>query len=142
MSETKLSAEIALGISRASRGKVITWRNNVGVGLAISAKGKLWKKIVEACIALVAKFGGRASLVKYGLCVGSSDRIGITPVLITSEMVGMTLGVFTAIEVKTPTGSATDDQENFIQQVRAAGGFAGIARTVDEAVAICSVSLL
>jgi hypothetical protein len=38
--------------------------------------------------------------IRYGLCPGSSDIIGWTPVKITPEMVGTTLPVFTAVEVK------------------------------------------
>jgi hypothetical protein len=34
--------------------------------------------------------------IRYGLCPGSSDIIGWTPVKITPEMVGTTLPVFTA----------------------------------------------
>ena len=75
-------------------------------------------------------------LVRFGLCKGSSDIIGITPVTITPDMVGKQVGVFTAIEVKTPKGKATDEQINFIQRVRDLGGFAGVARSVEEALEI------
>lgn len=63
-----------------------------------------------------------------GLCVGSSDLVGWTPVRITQDMVGDTVAVFTAVEVKTQTGRATDDQKKFIAAVQSAGGYAGIAR--------------
>ena len=79
-------------------------------------------------------FDGR--LIRFGLCIGSSDLIGWTPVTITPDMVGRTIAVFTACEVKRPGGKATEDQLNFISAVQRAGGFAGIARTPDEAVAI------
>lgn len=72
--------------------------------------------------------------VQYGLCVGSSDLIGWTPVVITQEMVGMQFAVFTAIEVKTPENKRRpDDQVNFINAVKEAGGFAGFATSVKEA---------
>ena len=64
-------------------------------------------------------------LIRYGLCVGSSDLIAIAPD-----------GVFTAIEVKTAMGQPTDAQVSFIAAVRRAGGRAGIARSGAEAVAI------
>ena len=67
-----------------------------------------------------------------GLCKGSSDIIGITPVFITPEMVGETLGVFTAIEVKTPRGKTSEAQELFIKAIRQAGGYAGVARCPDD----------
>lgn len=66
--------------------------------------------------------------IRYGLHRGSSDLIGWTSVTITPEMVGHKVAVFTAVEVKTATGQPTQEQTNFIEQVRAAGGIAGIAR--------------
>ena len=138
MSESNLSKQIAVELSKAGRGKIVSWRNNVGVGVAISARGGMFGKISAAVIALACKMGAKASIVKFGLCVGSSDRIGITTVLITPDMVGRDVGVFTAWEVKaTAKDHPTPDQINFIQAVRAAGGYAGVVRSVDEAVAVC-----
>jgi len=71
--------------------------------------------------------------VEFGLCIGSSDLIGWTSIEITPEMVGKKVAVFTAVEVKTPTGRATAEQTNFISRVREAGGIAGIARSPEEA---------
>lgn len=71
-------------------------------------------------------------LVRFGLCKGSSDLIGWRSVTITPDMVGQTLAVFTAIEVK-DRGRATDDQLRFVEVVKRSGGFAGIARTIEEA---------
>ena len=71
-------------------------------------------------------------LVRYGLCPGSSDLIGLRQVTITPDMVGQTIAVFTAIEVK-DRGRATPEQQAFIAMVQAAGGLAGIARSVDDA---------
>jgi hypothetical protein len=75
-------------------------------------------------------------LVRFGLCKGSSDIIGITPITITPDMIGKRVGIFTAIEVKTPKGKATDEQINFIQRVRDLGGFAGVARNVGDVLRI------
>lgn len=68
----------------------------------------------------------------------SSDLVGITPVLITQEMVGKTLGVFTAVEVKKSSWNPNkklDEKEqaqyNWMNWVRSLGGFAGFANTVD-----------
>lgn len=71
-----------------------------------------------------------------GLCVGSSDLIGFTPVEITPLHVGQTIAAFTAVEVKAPKGRATTQQINFIDHVRAAGGLAGIARSPEDALKI------
>lgn len=65
---------------------------------------------------------------------GTSDLIGWTPVLITQEMVGSTIGVFTAIETKkTKGGKTSEDQHNFIEQVHRAGGIAGVANSPEAA---------
>ena len=68
--------------------------------------------------------------IKYGLCNGSSDLIGWTPVTITEDMVGKKIAVFTAIEVKkNKRGSyrATTGQQAFISAVLNNGGYAGVA---------------
>ena len=63
--------------------------------------------------------------IRFGLAVGSSDLIGLTPT-----------GRFLAVEIKTPTGKATTEQLRFIEAVRARGGIAGIARSPAEALAL------
>ena len=75
-------------------------------------------------------------LVRFGLCKGSSDLIGFKPVTITPDMVGQTVAVFAAIEVKTPTGKPTPEQLHFLDRVKHFGGIAGIARSVDDVLAI------
>lgn len=68
-----------------------------------------------------------------GLCKGSSDLIGWLPVLITPDMIGQTVAVFSAIEAKTKTGRVSQDQINFIANVSQAGGRAGVARSKEDA---------
>lgn len=75
-------------------------------------------------------------LVRFGLCKGSSDLIGFKPVTVTPDMVGKTVAVFVAVEVKTPNGKATPEQVNFVNRVKEHGGIAGIARSVDDVLAI------
>lgn len=78
--------------------------------------------------------------VKFGVAnPGGSDLIGWTTVEITPEMVGRKVAVFTAIETKGERTRTTAEQVYFVQAVRAAGGFAGIAKTVEEAVNIFHV---
>jgi hypothetical protein len=112
VSEAAIQQQIRLALSRAG---VVAFRNNIG--------------------AYMDPKTGRP--VQYGVCnPGGSDLIGWTPVKITPDMVGKTVAVFTAVEVKTPTGKPTEHQLNFITQVLRAGGFAGIARSPGDAVAI------
>ena len=63
--------------------------------------------------------------VRYGLAVGSSDTIGITPIEITPDMVGKKIGVFTAVEVKLNKNGSygeTKEQKNFGKFVQRNGG--------------------
>ena len=111
MSEAAIQQQIRLALSAAG---AVALRNNVGQ--------------------YTDQKTGRP--IRYGLGVGSSDLIGWTPIVITPQMVGQTVAVFTAVEAKAPNGRPTDAQLNFINQVLRAGGFAGIARSAAEAVEI------
>ena len=67
----------------------------------------------------------------------SSDLVGIKTVTITPEMVGQTIGVFTAVEVKKSDWNGkldkhTTAQLNFINWVKLRGGVAGFARSIEE----------
>jgi hypothetical protein len=76
-------------------------------------------------------------LIRYGVAnPGGSDLIGWKSVTITHEMVGQKLAVFLAIEVKGERTRVTDQQRNFIERVRLDGGLAGVARSVEDALAI------
>lgn len=66
-----------------------------------------------------------ARALHAGLCEGSSDAIGLTPILITQEMVGKKIAVFTAVESKTGKGKLSKIQQDFINMVIALGGIAG-----------------
>lgn len=84
----------------------VVWRNNVGV------------------------LKNAAGIhIKFGLCVGSSDIIGVAP-----------CGRFLAVEVKTEKGRPTPDQIRFIEAVKRKGGIAGIARSPADAVALLTQS--
>lgn len=74
-----------------------------------------------------------ARKVRAGLEVpGSSDLIGWKSVTITPDMVGKTVAVFCAPEVKRPGQYPTKDQERFIGNVNAAGGIAGVVRSPED----------
>lgn len=67
-------------------------------------------------------------VVKYGVCnPGGSDLVGIAPG-----------GRFLAIEVKVPGAHPTPEQVRFIEAVKAAGGVAGVVRSVDDAITLLS----
>lgn len=87
---------------------------------------------------LVGRFQTRdGGWVNAGLGKGSSDLIGWTPVIVTKEMVGRRVAIFTAIEVKMP-GAYTNpkrllEQWAFLAAVRKDGGFSGLADSPEKA---------
>lgn len=102
---------------------------------AVKFRSHLWRNNVGAMMDAVKR------LVRYGLAndsaamnekLKSSDYIGITPVIITQEMVGKTIGVFTSIEGKKEGwkwGNTLREiaQKAWIDLVREKGGIAGFA---------------
>ena len=79
-------------------------------------------------------------LVTFGLARGSADLIGWRTVTVTPDMVGQRIAVFTSIEVKTPTGRLTPAQQAWLGVVRGAGGIAGVARSVGDALEIVTAT--
>lgn len=75
-------------------------------------------------------------LVRFGLCKGSSDLIGWQTMEVTQDMVGRRVAIFLAIEVKTASGKPTPEQLNFLKRVHDAGGRSGVARSIDDVLAI------
>jgi hypothetical protein len=71
-------------------------------------------------------------LVRYGLHTGSADLIGWQSVVITPAMVGQRFARFVSIEVKTPSGRLSPEQETWQGVVQKAGGIAVVARSVED----------
>jgi penicillin-binding protein-related factor A (putative recombinase) len=51
-----------------------------------------------------------------------------------ADILGCYKGRMIAIELKSPKGKATPDQERFLQNVNDAGGIGFVARTIDEVI--------
>lgn len=79
-----------------------------------------------------------ARRVNFGLQPGSGDEIGWTSTIVTPEMVGKKLAIFTSLEVKTEIGRPTKEQSNFAGVVQFFGGIAGIVRSPSEAAKLLS----
>lgn len=75
-----------------------------------------------------------ATPIKFGLAVGSGDLIGGVPVVITSDMVGRTVLVFTNYEAKCNATRATKEQRNFHDMVISLGGISMIERFTSDGI--------
>ena len=112
MKEQEILKKFLLEYSKAGHR---IWRNNVGTG---------WQGVCH--------WKGSHLSIKHprplraGLAEGSSDLIGLTRVKITPEMVGQTVAMFTALEVKTKKTPATWLQKNFIKTILKNGGIGAI----------------
>lgn len=122
-SEAGIQKHVMLALSNAG---ATIWRNNTG----------------QAWVGDATRLANGDVLLKNprplhaGLCKGSSDLIGVRPLLITEQHLGATIGQFVAVEVKSARGRPTQEQANFLGHVQSCGGAAGIARSPDDALSI------
>lgn len=95
------------------------FRNNVGIAAAYNFKTRSLRKPLQ--------------IIRYGLCNGSSDFIGWKSVVITPEMMGKKIAVFTAIEAKRSSNfKISEEQNNFIKTVQEDGGIGIIAKSAED----------
>lgn len=92
--ETKIQNRIMIKMSQKG---YLVWRNQVG---------------------LFKTMDGRT--VNIGI-KGSSDLMAVKPTVITPDMVGQTLAVFVAVEVKTATGRQSEPQKKWQAAVEKLG---------------------
>jgi hypothetical protein len=69
---------------------------------------------------------GMRGYIRYGL--HNRKRLKGSP-----DIVGIVAGRFVGLEVKTKDGVVSDEQHNFAMDIRAAGGYAAVVRSVGEA---------
>jgi hypothetical protein len=119
VSEAQLLADILLA---HSRGNVRLWRQNSGTA---------WQGRI------VSQDHSRLVLSPYYAIKlapeGTSDIGGLVSEIITADMVGRSIAVYTGIEGKTKTGRVSPAQQAFLDMVLKMGGRAGIARSVEDA---------
>lgn len=111
------------------------FRANVGTGWQGRGKPIKAKNTMQVIIQKGDIVLRQARPFSTGLPAGFSDLFGLVPVVITPEMVGQTVAVFAALEVK-DKAKASDEQSNFIKAVNDNGGRAGVVRSIDDAVRI------
>ena len=115
-SEHEIQQRIRLA---CGRGAVRLWRNNTG--------------------ALVDQQG---RLVRFGLCKGSSDLIGLRSLEITPALVGQRIAQFVALEIKTDCGIVSPEQRAFLKLVQQLGGLGSVCRSIAEAQAALDLDLM
>jgi hypothetical protein len=71
-------------------------------------------------------------MLTYGLCIGSSDLIGLKSIIVTPEMVGERVALFVALEGKVHGSYPSPEQRAFIAMVKVLGGRAGVFRNDDD----------
>lgn len=70
--------------------------------------------------------------IKFGLHKGSSDFIGWQSLIVTSEMIGKRIAVFIGVEIKTPEGVVSPEQQGFLEEVNRWGGKAVVITSASE----------
>ena len=107
-------------------GKAFVFRGNVGTAW----QGK------------VTKLPGKKMIIENyrpfstGLPAGFADLFGFIPVTITPDMVGKTVAVFVAMEVKDEKKKPSDAQKNFLKAVNDNGGRSGVVRSTEDAMRV------
>jgi hypothetical protein len=134
MKESDIQATIRKALTAGKYGKF--FRINVGTGVTGKKEWITKEKNVLVRPGDVVVRGAR--IFDTGAPVGFSDLIGVTPIMVTQQMIGQVLGVFVAIENKTETGKSSPEQEKFIKVIQSVGGRAGVARSVEDAIRIVS----
>ena len=104
--ETNIMNKIMLAMSKKG---FLCWRNQVGIFKTMD--------------------GSRT--VNIGV-KGSSDLMAIKPTVITPDMVGQTVAVFVAVEVKTATGRQSEAQKKWQAAVEKLGVEYILARSEDD----------
>ena len=110
-------------IRNALAGKCLLFRANVGQAWTGDAK-----RMPNGDILLK-----KPRPFSTGLPPGFSDLFGLVPVKITPDMVGQTVGVFVALEVKAERGKASPQQERFLKAVNDNGGRGAVVRSPEDA---------
>ena len=117
MAEKQIINEVL--VSASKRGWRL-FRNNTAKAWA----GKIFRSPMACSVRLEPSdvVVRNAYPIDAGLCKGSSDLIGWKSVIVTQDMVGKKIAIFTAIEVKYGLTRTTEEQQNFVDQVNLAGG--------------------
>lgn len=133
-SESSVQRTVWLAVAQRTVARATLFRTNSGKAW-LSGAGPA-KRMTDGSVLVPA---GRP--VALGLALTSGDTVpgladltGWTSVVVTPDMVGRTLPVFTVVETKESGGGRRrDNQINFVRQVQQAGGIAGFAASEAQA---------
>lgn len=104
----------------------ILFRNQIGAAWAGTVI-RQWEEEGEKFVTLK-----KAYRLPFGLFKGSGDYIGWRTVVVTPDMVGKKVAIFTSVEFKTDEGRVEDDQRIWLMNVRRAGGIAMVVRDPEQ----------
>lgn len=128
MSESAIFRRVMLAACQIRDNSVRIFRNAVGQGWVGRARRLRPGEVYRAQGGEVIITDPRP--LHAGLIKGSGDAIGWTTIVVTADMVGQRLAVFTSVETKVPvTGRMSTEQRTWHGQVTAAGGYSIIARS-------------
>lgn len=127
MKENPIQNRILLA---CSKGSARLFRMNVGMGWI--GNSRRFSR-VQNITALPGDVLIRNARPFHSGIEGMSDLVGWESIVVPPDLVGHRLAVYSAIEVKQKNGRLTPEQRAFIDNVKKAGGFAGVARSVEEA---------
>lgn len=131
--ETNIQRRIADAVSGIGRWTRV-FRNNVGTGWVGCGRPIRVDRPTKVELRPGDVLLRNARPLHAGLREGSADLIGWHGIEITPDMVGKRLAIFLSVEVKTEDGETSREQDNWQEQVRAAGGISMVARSPEEAV--------
>lgn len=134
-SEANVQRSIWAGLSRAFRASL--YRTNSGKAW-LSGGGRVnVDQQGTAHVPYARPVGLGLALLNGDTVEGLSDLTGYVSVVITPEMVGRKVAVFCAVETKESGGGRRKkNQREYLEGIRAAGGIAGFASSVAEALEI------
>lgn len=137
MKEHDIQNQIRLAISSHLYpicGLVPFWRINVGQGWTGESRyiTRQQKVTLEPGDVVIKN----ARTFNTGAPPGFSDLIGAVPTVITQDMVGQQVAIFTTVEVKTKKGKSSPEQQDFVANMQKIGARAGVARSPEEAIQI------
>lgn len=137
MKESRIQHDVRLALGQLP--DLVLWRNETGAYAECVTRQWL-SELLEVLIGgnedgpgynpsaaarMIRAALSHGQYVSYGLCKGSADLIGILK----------PSGRFFALELKTDKGKTTPEQELFLKLVKNMGGYSGVARSVEEAMA-------